>query len=318
MDMLKRVTKVFKSSEEISIDDSSRIIIMSDCHRGDGGWSDNFAKNSNLFTAALDYYYDRGYTYIEIGDGDELWEIRNIKDIINAYSDIFSRLSKFYKRNRLYFIYGNHDMVKKDDDFVKRNMYQYFDERKNKYISLFPNIKVHEGLVLNYKNTRDKIFLIHGHQIEILNNDLWKLTRFLVRYLWRPLELYGVNNPTRTAINHKKKDTLARKLTEWVIDEKQMVIAGHNHMPAFSEVGAPPYFNSGSCIHLSCITGIEIVYGKIMLIRWCTKTKKDGTLYVSREILAGPSKLQDYFNMRGKYDERGIKADKKQKVHESI
>lgn len=318
MNALERLSKVFRSSEEIPIDDSSKVIIMSDCHRGDGGWSDNFTKNQNLYKVALDYYYDNGYTYIEIGDGDELWEIRNFSDIVNAYSEIFLILSKFYKDNRLYFIFGNHDIVKSDSNFVRNNLYQYFDERRNKYIPLFPNIKIHEGLVLDYKPTGDKIFLVHGHQIEIFNSTLWKINMFLVRYLWKLLELYGINNPTRTARNHKLKDDFANKLTEWVMREKQMIIAGHNHMPMFPEVGEPPYFNDGSCIHLSCITGIEIVNGNIMLIRWCTKTKKDGTLFVGKEILAGPRRLKDYFNLRGKYYERGAKADKKQKVCEGI
>ena len=233
MRLLNRLTKIFQSSKVIPIDDTSKIIIMSDCHRGDGGWSDNFARNKNLYMAALDYYYDRGYTYIEVGDGDELWEIRNMLDIIQAHREIFIKLSKFYKENRLYFIYGNHDMEKRDQGFVRENLYQFFDEIKNEYIPLFPNIKIHEGLVLEYKNTGDKIFLIHGHQIEIRNSDLWRLTRLLVRYIWKPFELYGVNNPTRTAKNHKLKDAFARKLTRWSMEENQMIIAGITICPCF-------------------------------------------------------------------------------------
>lgn len=315
---LKKLNKVFQSSEEIPIDDYSKIILMSDCHRGDGGFGDNFSKNENNYIAALDYYYNNGYVYIEIGDGDELWENRAFKEILEAHKDVFLRLSKFYKENRLYFIHGNHDMVKKYDKFVENNLYQYFDEYENKYIPLFPDIKVHEGLVLNHKITGNKIFLVHGHQVEILNNHLWRLARFLVRYFWRTLELHGINNPTRTAKNHKKKDQLARKLTEWVKKEKHMLISGHNHMPMFPEVGYAPYFNDGSCVHPRCITGIEIVGGHIMLVKWCTKVKRDGTLFVNREIIAGPRKLEDYFNRRGQYNERGIETDKKQKVSESV
>lgn len=36
MNKLKRISKVFESAEEIPYDDSSRIILMSDVHRGDG------------------------------------------------------------------------------------------------------------------------------------------------------------------------------------------------------------------------------------------------------------------------------------------
>lgn len=82
MNPVRRINRVFNSSQEIVIDDFSKIIIMSDCHRGDGGWGDNFSRNKNLYIAALRYYYDKGYTYIEIGDGDELWENRNNTDIV--------------------------------------------------------------------------------------------------------------------------------------------------------------------------------------------------------------------------------------------
>jgi len=209
-------------------------------------------------------------------------------------------------------------MVKKYDKFIENNLYYYFNEYEKEYVPLFPNIEIHEGLVLKYKATGHKIFLIHGHQAEILNNHLWRLARFLVRYLWRPLELHGVNNPTRTAKNHKKKDKLANKLTKWVIMEKQMLISGHNHMPMFPEVGYPPYFNDGSCVHPRCITGIEIVNGSIMLVRWCTKVNIDGILFVERQIIGGPRKLKDYFNTRRIRNEPNNRTAKKQEVSESI
>jgi hypothetical protein len=34
MNLLKRLSRVYESAERVSFDDSSRIIIMSDCHRG--------------------------------------------------------------------------------------------------------------------------------------------------------------------------------------------------------------------------------------------------------------------------------------------
>jgi len=298
MDITKRISRVFQSSEEIFFDDSSKIIFMSDCHRGDGSWADDFSRNQNLYYAALSHYYKKGYTYIELGDGDELWENRNITNIVHLYMDIFKLLSKFFKKNRLYLIYGNHDMEKKDPKFVENNLYYYFDERNNKYISLFPNIKIHEGLVLKHRISKNKILLMHGHQVDLLNNDMWKLARFLVRYLWKPLSSFGISDPTRTAQNYKNKDTVAKRLVEWVIKEKHMLITGHNHRPMFPEVGEPPYFNDGSCVHPRCITGIEITEGNIMLVKWCTKTREDGSLFIGKDILAGPRKVADYFKVK--------------------
>ena len=67
MRILNRLTRIFNNSKEVYIDDRSKIIIMSDVHRGDGNWSDSFARNQNIFFAALKYYYDNDYTYIELG-----------------------------------------------------------------------------------------------------------------------------------------------------------------------------------------------------------------------------------------------------------
>lgn len=294
MNNLTRITKIFESAEEIPFDDSSRIILMSDVHRGDGGWADDFSKNQSLYFAALTHYYNENYIYIELGDGDELWKNKKLSDIIYANSHAYWLLSKFFKEGRLYFIFGNHDMVKRDNKFVINNLYQYFDQREKKNIPLFENIKLHEGLVLRHKMTDQKILLIHGHQVSFIDYELWRLTRFLVRYLWRPLESFGVNDPTSTSKNYDKKNAVEEKLIEWVTRESHMLIAGHTHRPRFPEVGEPQYFNDGSSVHPRCITGIEITDGNIILVKWDVKTKDDGTLFIGREILAGPRKLKDY------------------------
>jgi hypothetical protein len=119
MYLSKQLSQVFKSSDQIEFDDSSKIILMSDCHRGDGSWADNFLKNQNLYFSALTHYYDRGYNYIEIGDGDELWENNKVIDIINSHSDVFLLLSKYFSENRMYLIYWIHDIVKKTSRFVE-------------------------------------------------------------------------------------------------------------------------------------------------------------------------------------------------------
>ncbi|KJS89192.1 MAG: serine/threonine protein phosphatase, partial [Desulfosporosinus sp. BICA1-9] len=167
---------------------------------------------------------------------------------------------------------------------------------EKKYFPLFENIKVHEGLVLKHKLTNQKILLIHGHQVSFIDYEMWRLSRFLVRYLWRPLESFGVNDPTSTAKNYDKKDAVEKQLIEWVTREKHMLIAGHTHRPRFPQVGEPPYFNDGSSVHPRCITGIEITDGNITLVKWDVKTKIDGTLFIGREILVGPRKLKAYLH----------------------
>jgi len=294
MNAVDRISKAFQSAEEIPIDDSSKMILMSDVHRGDGSWADDFSGNENLYFAALTHYYKEQYTYIELGDGDELWKYKNMSDIVPVHKDTFSLLQKFYNEGRVYFIYGNHDMVKSNDHFVQKCFNRYYDAEEKRHVPLFENVKFREGLVLRYKDSERKILLIHGHQGSILDYTFWGLRRFLVRYVWKKLELFGFKDPTSTAKNYHKKDSIEQNLTEWVNQEKHMLIAGHTHRPMFPDAGKPLYFNDGSCVHPRSITGIEIAEGNITLVKWNVKTKDDGTLYIGREVLAGPRDLKEY------------------------
>ena len=94
----KRISQVYSNAREVTFDDRSKFVVMSDCHRGDGSYADNFARNQNLFFAALTQYYYHKYTYIELGDGDELWENDKISKPLEVYDHIFWLLSKFHQR----------------------------------------------------------------------------------------------------------------------------------------------------------------------------------------------------------------------------
>jgi hypothetical protein len=69
MSVDKRLTEVFRSSQEIPFDDGSKFILFSDCHRSNNSWADDFANNQSLFFFALQHYFKDGFTYIELGDG---------------------------------------------------------------------------------------------------------------------------------------------------------------------------------------------------------------------------------------------------------
>ncbi len=66
------------------------------------------AYQANLFVAALRYYAKNRFTYIELGDGDELWENRKMEQIAEVHGEVFELLAQFYRKRRLYMIYGNH------------------------------------------------------------------------------------------------------------------------------------------------------------------------------------------------------------------
>ena len=91
----KQIDKALASAKEINQDEHPRIVVFSDCHRGNGTWNDSFLNNKTLFQAALGYYRENDFTYIELGDGDELWENRKFSDIEEINADIFQRVFPF-------------------------------------------------------------------------------------------------------------------------------------------------------------------------------------------------------------------------------
>ena len=290
------ISNVFKTAKQLDFDNSSKLAIMGDCHRGDGNWYDNFSPNQNLYFHALNHYYKENYTYIDLGDSEELWENKNFSKIVNMNLDVFLLLKKFHEESRLYFIYGNHDIVKKDDKWLKNNYYQYFDNRLKKIVPLFPDIQTFSGIALNYANTNSQILLLHGHQVDFFNSVFWRFSRILVRHIWRPLELLGVHDPSHAAENYKKMHIVEKRLQRWAQKKNKILIAGHTHRVTFPDVNEIPYFNVGCAVYPHIITGIEIINGEIMLIKWSLKTRDDGSLFVSRDILDGPIKLFCYFN----------------------
>ncbi|MCI8361080.1 MAG: serine/threonine protein phosphatase [Clostridiales bacterium] len=290
----KRLQQAYDQAAVIPFDPSSRFVIMSDCHRGQGNAGDNFLPAQNLFFGALEYYYDKGFTYIELGDGDELWENRRMGSIIEIHNEAFGMMSKFYKENRFYMLYGNHDMVKGRNSFSRKHCRGYRCPVSGYDLPLFPGIQIPESLILEDRESR-RLFLVHGHQGSLINDRLWLLGRFLVRYFWRPLELVGFLAPTGAGRPHKKKDRIEKELAGFAKDKKQIMIAGHTHRPAFPQPGEGYYFNDGSCVHPRCITAIEIENGDITLVKWLVSTRPDRTLFVDRQVLSGPVSIAAYF-----------------------
>lgn len=291
----RRLRCVYNTAEVVPFDENSKFIIMSDCHRGQGNTGDNFLPNQILHFAALEYYYKNGFTYIELGDGDELWENRKIYPIIAAHSDIFWIMSKFYDEDRLYMLYGNHDIVKHRKQLTNKVYSSFYCDSSECRLPLFPGIKMPEGLVLEDINTKKKILLVHGHQGSFLNDTVWPAARFLVRYFWRPLELIGFTAPTGAARTHSRKEAIEKKLSEYADSQQLMLIAGHTHRPAYPKPGKGLYFNDGSCVHPKSITGIEINNRQIALVKWSVSAKDDLSLYVERKILEGPNNISDFY-----------------------
>lgn len=291
MSTFHRLSQVYSLSPVIPFDETSKFVLMSDCHRGDGSWIDNFSHNQYIYHSALRYYYEHGFTYIENGDGDELWKFKSLHDISNIYIDIFRQLHYFYKENRLYLIFGNHDIEKRDPDYVRQNMARYYDNHTNTYEPLFENISVHEGLVLKQKETGKELFVVHGHQGDPRDDQFWRTSKFLVRHFWRRMELLGFKDITSAAKNNVKKKHVERMLYEWASKNKKIVIAGHTHRPICPLDPGNLYFNDGSCVHPNSITSLEIQNSEISLVKWSVKTTDKLALYVNRQEIAVKRKI---------------------------
>lgn len=291
--MTKELDKIFKNSKRINIDDNTKIVIMSDCHRGIGDNFDNFLKNKNIFELALNYYYKNNFTYIELGDGDDMWEVKNYKGIVKEYLDIFKLLKKYYDSNRLIMIYGNHDIEKKYPVVLENHFYKYYDNETKKDESLLEFLFVSESIVLNYKDY--DIFMLHGHQVDFLNSKLWRFSRFLVRYIWKFFEWLGIKDFTGSAKNYYFKGWSEKRLEKWSIKNNKILIAGHTHRAIFPKVGQSLYFNDGSCIHPNGITCLEIQNGCISLVKWKYKVNEEGMILVERKVLEGAEAIISFY-----------------------
>ncbi len=291
----KRLDRAYQNAHVVPFDDDSKFILFSDCHRGDNSFADDFANNRNIYYHALKHYYVEGFNYAELGDGDELWENISFSSILNAHKNVYELMQLFHKKNRLHMIWGNHDMVYRNPDTVKKNLSTYFDPKVGEDVELFGDIKYHEAIILKHKDTNQEIFLTHGHQADWWNYNFWKWSRFLVRILWKPLNVMGIADPTSPAKNYKELIKVELRTKKWITDNNNlMTIVGHTHRPRFPEPGDIAFFNDGSCVHPRSITGIEIENGAISLIKWQIATKEDGTLQIVRVLLEGPRRLVDY------------------------
>ncbi len=270
----------------------SKFIVFSDAHRGDGSGSDDFAANSLFFKCALDYYLTKGFTLIELGDAEELWENKNFDQVYITHASIYERLASFHDsdpaKTRYIRLWGNHDL--------------YWQKNEDALRKLFPGIVVYEAAILD-----EHILLWHGHQADPSCSGIGAgFSKFFVRNFWAALQRCGFKDPTRTADNPGLCNEIDETLHTWAkagipveagltgsaIDT---IIAGHTHRPVYenlsltermylkSKVGTDgsirqhlqsdkTYYNTGSCVHPRCITGIEITVrdGKpnLTLVKW--------------------------------------------------
>lgn len=284
---------------------NGRFIIFSDQHKGDGSGADDFTMAKPNYLAALEYYYHHHFTFINLGDSEELWE-NTLTQVKKSNEDTFVAEANFLPQNRLIKIFGNHDLYWDNDPIAWWQLKRIFKA----------DLKIYEGVILT--TTIDArplhIFCTHGHQGDASSDGNW-FSKFFVANIWAPLQSYLRINPNTPAYDAEKKTLHNDIMYEWSSQQNNLLlITGHTHQPVFASLThlerlykkfqvasdkkdnvqleeirkeirqrekefsavsvdymsmRPSYFNSGCCCFSDGdITGIEIEAGHIRLIKW--------------------------------------------------
>ena len=77
-----------------SLDAGVRYVIFSDHHKGARTRADDFLACEDTYQAAINYYAERGYTLVILGDVEELWE-EDPGPIIDSYTALFEKEAEF-------------------------------------------------------------------------------------------------------------------------------------------------------------------------------------------------------------------------------
>lgn len=287
----QRLNIVYQNALEIPFNNKSKFIIFSDTHRGDGSLSDEFTRNQNIFNFALNYYYEHEFTLIEAGDGDELWEHKNYSVVINAHLESFNMLQRFHDDNRYYRIYGNHDIYLKDHNYLKQFLYLYENRYTGKKHPFFENLKSYEGIKLKHETTHEEVLIVHGHQGDAPNDQFWFFSMLSLKYFWRYLHAFGLQNPSSPVRSEVKRHKIEKNFNKWISTTDIPLICGHTHRIKFPLDNELPYYNTGCGVYPDSMTVIEIVRNKISLIRWNIRVNEQGILQVKRNVINGPERI---------------------------
>lgn len=282
--------------------DTDRFIIFSDQHKGGRDAADDFMPAEKNYIQALEHYYAENYTYINLGDCEELWE--NTPTVcMGANRAALAVEVKFLQAKRYYRVFGNHDL--QWGYAVPQNLYLK---------PVFgPSLEVKEGYILQgvTNGKTISIFLTHGHQGD-QRSDGNALSKWIVAAIWTPIQRYleiSLNTPSDS---FELTDAHNVIMYEWSATRRDiLLISGHTHKPVFASLdhidrltkqlekatdpavrsqllaeldkrkheyagkqlvktmAHPSYFNTGCCCFSDgdC-TGIEIADGFIRLVKW--------------------------------------------------
>jgi hypothetical protein len=205
----------------------AKLVIFSDHHKGNRDGADDFHICERAYNAALAYYHRLEYTLVVMGDVEELWE-EWPQTVLKAYPHTMELEGKFHQEGRYLRFWGNHDDAWSHPDLVESLLRPAVGGG---------DLKVRESLILHVHEGEAKLgrlFLVHGHQGTLDSDRIAPLSKFAVRYLWRPIQRFlkfSLNTPAKDFELRHAHDTAMYLWSE--AREKVVLIAGHTHRPVF-------------------------------------------------------------------------------------
>ena len=282
---------------------TGKFIILSDQHKGIKNGFDDFADNEKNYLAALDYYFQNNFFYINLGDSEELWK-NTLPPVKKQNILSFEKEKMFLQKNRFIKIFGNHDLYWGNDPFAALELKNIYGQP----------VTIYEGAILQttIAGKNFQVFVTHGHQGDLQSDGNW-FSKWFVATVWARIQAYLEINPNTPAYDTQLKTEHNKLMYEWSSTGSMALITGHTHQPVFESLTLMErlynrlaeaqksgdiksvagieshinhrfqkgevlpdftgfksnYFNSGCCCFSDGdITGIEIENGCIRLIKW--------------------------------------------------
>ncbi len=215
--------RLLKTAKSVSLDQSSRVLILSDLHMGNGGRRDEFKRNAELVKTMLgSYYLPEKYSLVLNGDIEELFKFP-LDSIVREWGDLYNLFLKFEKNGFFWKTYGNHDAALLDE-----KGYQLAS-------SMLNSLKFHYG--------HETMLLFHGHQASELLWETYPIVSraviFFIKYIAKPV---GIRNFS-IAYNSPRRFAIEKSIYEFSNQTKIVSIIGHTHRPLFESLSKVDFLN---------------------------------------------------------------------------
>ena len=301
-----------------------KFVILSDQHKGARDGADIFANAEKNYLAALAYYDKERFFYINLGDSEELWE--NLFVTVERHNKAtFQMEAKFLSRKAFIKIFGNHDLYWDNDPLAAANLKKIYGQEVliyegvilkatvgSKYLDIYMT-HGHQGDLQSDGNWFSKWFVsdiwapfqayLRINPNTPANNDQLKTDHNRIMYQWsskqkNTLLITGhTHQPVFKSLTHlemlyERLDAAKKAKNSPVADHLQQQIKkleDKAHRPPEFKGYLDTYFNTGCCcFDDGDITGIEIEYDCIRLIKWQYNAGKE-----SERVVLEESKLSD-------------------------